>query len=1009
MLAPQDVSAGQADDNTVASLMALRLAVTHDPSSVLQSWNGTSRHFCNWTGVECRSFTQRMVVIAIDLRNLSLGGFIPPEIANLSSLRLLDLSHNSFSGHIPPALSRLRKLKELHLSKNNLTGSIPSEFGHLGRLAILSSYGNNHSGSIPEELGNCSMLRKIDLSENQLTGTLARKMGMLSRLVFINLENNYLTGSLPLCLVNWTALRNLSLNFNGFSGQIPEDIGARLPHLDWLFLNGNSLSGGVPKSLGNCSRVSHVELAFNKLGGIIPDALGQLSRLTVLDIGSNEFVSGTTSGPMPILKALSNCSKLQKLDVSQCHLTGTLPAAIFSKLSATLYFLNIEMNNISGSIPKGIGNLSSMIQLCMGTNSLEGTIPSEISNLLNLVFLDLSRNKLQGSIPAEIQFLNQSLEYLYLNDNMLSGTIPESIGNLNNLRTLNLSINGLDGRIPPEIAQCMLLEDLQLCCNNFSGTIPSEIANLRNLNAFLDLSSNALTGPIPPGMGGMQMIQVVDLSMNKLSGGIPAQITGLVGLQYLNLSHNHLEGVLPSAIGQKLSIIEELDLSHNNITGPVPSSISRLGMLEILDLSYNNFRGEVPCTGPVKKMNRTSFLGNPGLCGNCSGLPACSSTTYKHQNINKAILIGAPVGVVGALIFTGVTLWIIWYCYPKRRFQTTSVKTAGNLRISMEELKRVTGDYSPNNLIGAGRYGSVYRGVLSSGESVAIKVFKVSNSERAERSFIRECKTLGKVRHRNLLKIITACSSMDFKALVLPLMANGSLDRHLQGDQRLSLQRRLSILCDVAHALRYLHHDCSPQIVHCDLKPQNVLLDEDMTAHVADFGIARLFSPTDDSASTTSALKGTVGYIPPEYGFGGEISTKGDVFSYGILMLEVLTQKQPTDDMFTNGLTLSQWVSTTFPSILESCIQGIFLDDMHDRDEEGQEALKLSTLEGLLQLGLWCANQISNSRPSMQQVESILVEMSHTIHHNHYNLPNIQALLTIVDNSNSTDTTSSSK
>ncbi|KAH9317395.1 hypothetical protein KI387_019164, partial [Taxus chinensis] len=208
-------------------------------------------------------------------------------------------------------------------------------------------------------------------------------------------------------------------------------------------------------------------------------------------------------------------------------------------------------------------------------------------------------------------------------------------------------------------------------------------------------------------------------------------------------------------------------------------------------------------------------------------------------------------------------------------------------KISTEELKRATGDFSPSNLIGAGSYGSVYRGVLSSGDRIAVKVFTDSNLERAERSFLRECKTLGKVRHRNLVKIITSCSTPEFKALVLPLMANGSLHQHLHGEMeiagRLSLQRRLSILCDVAHGVSYLHHDYSPPIVHCDLKPQNILLNEQMTAHVADFGIARLFSPTDDGLAATSALKGTVGYIPPEYGIGGTISTKGDVYSYGIL------------------------------------------------------------------------------------------------------------------------------
>lgn len=947
-----------------AALMALKRAITNDPLLSLRDWNYTSNHFCNFTGVKCSSNTHELRVIGINISRMSLNGTIPSHLGNLSLLQSLDLSHNGFTGDIPGALGRLRQLRELYLSANALTGTIPHQLGDLKNLQLLASYGNAHRGSIPGTLGNCSMLSKIDLSLNQLTGTIPSEIGLLTRLRFLNLYQNYLTGAIPPSLLNCTELRRLSLTYNDISGPIPSEIGSRLTKLEVLLLFGTNLQGRIPASLMNCSRLWRLEVGSRELTGVIPQALGRLLQLRILILSSSSFITGRIA----IFGALSNCTKLEELDLSDNHLTGTLPPAI-GQLSQTLTFFNVEKNAINGPIPQTIGNLSMLTILYMGRNSLGGTIPYSITNLLTLQALDLSGNRFQGNIPREFQRMNQSLTYLYLSANKLSGSIPEIIGALKNLRELNLSMNRFEGRIPPQIGGCKYLELLDLSQNKLSGVIPSEVANLRNLHSAFDLSVNALTGPVPPEVGGMQMAQLIDLSNNKLSGDVPPQMTEWVGVLYLNLSFNRLTGSVPASIGEKLSLVQVIDMSHNNITGQVPDSISKLGMLWILNLSYNDLSGSVPCSGAFKNLNITAFIGNPGLCGKCFGLRGCSldkpSSTNK-KNKRKIIVISISCGVGICVVFCiGLIFWIF-----KQGASKTVSNPASNpfdlisyLRISREELRRATENFSPGNLVGVGSFGSVYRGTLAGGETVAVKVFAGLDGEDGEKSFGRECRTLGKVRHRNLLKIITACSTADFKALVLEFMPNGNLDGHLHGvgTEKLSLEMRLRILLDVAHGLSYLHHDSCPPIVHCDLKPHNVLLDEDMTAHLADFGLARMFAQSDVASTTTSTLKGSVGYIAPEYGVGGEVSSKGDVYSYGILTLEVVTEKRPTDEMFRGGVTLSNWVSMAF-------------DDIRNEDSPRGHMM----LEALARLGLQCSAESPENRPNMRQVVTTLTQLSHT-------------------------------
>ncbi|TQD82061.1 hypothetical protein C1H46_032411 [Malus baccata] len=269
--------------------------------------------------------------------------------------------------------------------------------------------------------------------------------------------------------------------------------------------------------------------------------------------------------------------------------------------------------------------------------------------------------------------------------------------------------------------------------------------------------------------------------------------------------------------------------------------------------------------------------------------------------------------------------------------------------VSYSQLAESTNGFSVDNIIGSGSFGYVYKGVIpSDGTIVAVKVLNLQQ-QGASKSFIDECKALRSIRHRNLLKIITACSSIDnqgkdFKSLVFEFMANGSLDSSLhprEDDQslskRLSFIQRLDIAIGVASALDYLHHHCETAIVHCDLKSSNVLLDEDMVAHVGNFGLARfLFETPNDPAinqTMSSQLKGSIGYIPPEYGMGGQVSTLGDVYSYGILLLEIFTGKRPIDDIFKGELTIYQFVAMALPDhVMDVVDPSIVLDLEADSD-----------------------------------------------------------------------------
>ncbi|KAK2990888.1 hypothetical protein RJ640_006077, partial [Escallonia rubra] len=556
--------------------------------------------------------------------------------------------------------------------------------------------------------------------------------------------------------------------------------------------------------------------------------------------------------------------------------------------------LDLASQNLVGSVPPQIGRLTFLREIYLNDNSFHGTIPPEIGQLFRLQSLSLYNNSFRA-----------------INDNMISGSIPESIGKL------------------------FKLQQLWIVANNISGKIPPSIGNITGLSS-VGAAENMLEGSTPAELG------------NKLTGEIPSALGNCLVLELLDLQGNFLDGAIPSSLGH-LKGIQQLDLSQNNLSGQIPEFLGKLPLMR-LNLSHNMFEGEVPKVGVFNNISALSIVGkNMKQCGGIQPLhlPAGAvklSKKNKRPFLDKMI----PLLIILPIVLLLACLYLIFYRLKRSQQRTSSASLLENEypKITYAELLHATNEFSPSNLIGEGRYGSVYKGSLNSGEHiVAVKVLKLQE-RGANKSFMAECDVLRILRHRNLIKIITVCSSLDFKgkdfkAFVFEFMPNGSLDSWLHPTQaeeqgsNLNLVQRLSIAIDVASALDYIHHHCETIICHCDLKPSNILLDDDLCAHV-------------------------------EYGMGEEISTEADMYSYGIMLLEMFTGKRPTDNMFVDNFSLHNYAKFALPDRVIEIVDSTILEEMEgfnrNRRGEGNFAKLKSCLESILRLGVICSSELPHDR-----------------------------------------------
>ncbi|PHT83049.1 hypothetical protein T459_11492 [Capsicum annuum] len=429
--------------------------------------------------------------------------------------------------------------------------------------------------------------------------------------------------------------------------------------------------------------------------------------------------------------------------------------------------------------------------------------------------------------------------------------------------------------------------------------------------------------------------------MNRFSNGIPREIGGLQNLVQLSLRHNKLQGSIPDSMSNMIGL-EFLGLSHNNISGIIPKSLEKLQNLKYFNVSFNKLYGEIPSGDPFKNLSSQFFIYNEALCGSSIfSVPPCP-TSSKHRSNRKKLLVLFLLLAI-AVVFVPMTFVLLWIRYRRGK----SVPQQANL------------------------LSTFWLGLLRHSQKwnchFAVKVFNLQ-LDAAFKSFDTECEVLCSLRHRNLVKVITSCSNLDFKALVLEYMPNGSLEKYLYSHYYfLDTKQRLSIMIDLACALEYLHHGCSLPVIHCDVKPSNVLLDEDMVAHLSDFGIAKLLGE-DEGYLYTKTLR-TLGYIAPEYGLDGLVSTKCGVYSYGVLLLETFTRRKPNE--FEGDLSLKQWASYSLLGAVMDVVDSNLVTQTASRLQ-----MELDVVGSIMKVVLDCCAENPARRTNMNDVVGMLQKIN---------------------------------
>ncbi|XP_061357884.1 probable LRR receptor-like serine/threonine-protein kinase At1g12460 [Gastrolobium bilobum] len=804
-------------------------------------------------------------------------------------------------------------VERIVLWNTSLGGVLSPALSGLKRLRILTLFGNRFSGNFPEGYADLHSLWKINLSSNALSGSIPE---------FI--------GDLP-------SIRFLDLSKNGFTGGIPSALFRYCYKTKFVSLSHNNLVGPIPDSLVNCSNLEGFDFSFNNLNGVVPSRLCDIPRLSYVSLRSNAL-SGS------VQEHISACQSLTHLDFGSNRFTDLAPFSIFGMQNLT--YFNISYNGFEGQIPENTTCSEKLEIFDASGNNLDGEIPSSITRCKSLKLLALELNRLEGSIPVDIQEL-RGLLVIKLGNNSISGMIPKGFGNIELLELLDLHNLNLTGGIPVDISNCKFLLELDVSGNNLEGEIPQTLYKMTNLEA-LDLHHNQLNGSIPPSLG-------------------------------------------------NLSRIQYLDLSHNSLSGSIPPSLGNLQKLTHFDLSFNNLSGVIPNIATIQRFGASAFSNNPFLCG----VPldtSCSANGTRSPSApgkTKVLSVSAIVAIVAAaVILTGVCLVTIMNIRARRRKKdddqvmivestppgsSESNVIIGKLVLFSKSLPSKYEDWEAGtkalldkeSLIGGGSIGTVYKTDFEGGISIAVKKLETLGRIKNQEEFEVEIGRLGNLQHPNLVAFQGYYWSSSMQLILSEFVPNGNLYDNLhglgypgtstsRGNRELFWSRRFQIAVGTARALAYLHHDCRPPILHLNLKSSNILLDDNYEAKLSDYGLGKLLPILDNYGLTK--FHNAVGYVAPELAQSMRQSEKCDVYSFGVILLELVTGRKPVESPTTNEVV-----------VLCEYVRGLLetgsASNCFDRNLIG---FAENELIQVMRLGLICTLEDPLRRPSMAEVVQVL-------------------------------------
>ncbi|CAK9168314.1 unnamed protein product [Ilex paraguariensis] len=912
----------------------------NDPLNHLDSWKD-SESPCQFFGITCDSNTGLVTKISLD--NMSLSGEISPSISVLQSLTSLWLPSNLISGNLPAQLVHCRNLKILNVTGNNMNGSLP-DLSRLTNLEILDLSTNYFSGEFPTWVRMLTGLVWLGLGDNEYNeGEISEGLGNLKNLTWLYLAGSHLRGEIPDSIFELEALQTLDISNNKISGNFPRSI-SKLKNLYKIELFKNNLTGEIPPELGNLTLLQEIDISANQMYGKIPPEVGNLKNLTVFQIFKNNF-SGeipATFGDMQHLKAFS---------IYRNSFFGKFPENLgrFSPLNS----IDISENKFSGGFPKFLcanGNLQFLLAL---DNNFAGKLSDTYAECKSLIRLRINQNRLSGNIPGGLWALPY-LQVIDFSDNDFSGGISHEVGASINLNELVISNNKFSGDLPSELGKLNQLERLYLSYNNFSGKIPSELGALKQLSS-LHLEENLFTGSIPRELGHCSSLVDLNLASNSLSGGIPNTFSLMSSLNSLNLSENKLTGSIPSNL-QKLKL-SSIDFSNNQLSGVVPSDFLTMG-------GYQAFVGNKKLCIDGRSRTPSNF-----------GLEVCKGESghrrfVKNKLVMFCILLLALVVILGGLLL--VSYWNFKLSESgnendlggeKEIHPKWKLESFHQVEFNADEIYELDED----NLLGTGGTGKVYRlDLKKGGGTVAVKQLWKGDVVKV---LTAEIGILGKIRHRNILKLYASLTKGGSNFLVFEYMANGNLSealhRELKGGRPdLDWFQRYRIALGAAKGIAYLHHDCSPPVIHRDIKSNNILLDEDSEPKIADFGVAKI-AEVSPGGSETSYLAGTHGYIAPELAYTLKVTEKSDVYSFGIVLLELVTGRRPVEEAYGEGKDIVYWVLTHLndPKNILKLLDHKVVSDLVQED-----------MIKVLRVAMLCTTKLPNLRPTMREVVKMLVD-----------------------------------